>query len=617
MKNKIFNSIKSKTMFVFLSSVVVFYIIVQVIFFFASNILADSIGSYNASLAGDFIEKIDTNIYKYRHELLNITFNQSIIDELEKSNSSNNYSIDENISIYLKRLFRDVPIKESGEIAFEEVLITNKDGYIIGSSNLVSGENLKGQIWLNNALENDTYFSDIKYDERTKMYGIDVAVVIEDNNEAIGVIKGFLNITHLIDLKIIDNHRFIYNVYVLTNKNEIIYSSVLYQFLDRFDNGSMFVNHNDGSKGSFISKKDGLLYSYSVSNGFKNYKGSSWILIIEEPLEKALRPLRDLLFVVNIIQIIIFIVFIFTAFYIIFSILKPLENFRVGAEEIAKGNFYYRFRSENNKELISLSNSFNTMVKKLGDSYKKLKQKEFFAIKQTEKLIQVNKELEEFSYIASHDLKEPLRKIAAYGSLLLEEYSDKLDEEGQRYIEIMSRGTLRMDNLLTNLLAYSRVDTRGKEFRLIELNSMISDIISDLEIIINESNAHIIVEKLPRIMGDEIQITQVFQNLIANSIKFRKVDERLVINISCIQDNFKKSIIEVRDNGIGFDLKYKEEVFKPFKKLHSVSEYSGTGIGLAICKKIVKRHHGYINVVSTEGLGTSFTIAFNKERDYE
>lgn len=216
-----------------------------------------------------------------------------------------------------------------------------------------------------------------------------------------------------------------------------------------------------------------------------------------------------------------------------------------------------------------------------------------------------NKELEQFAYAASHDMKEPLRMISSYLQLLSKNYKDKLDEDARDFINYAVDGALRMNTLINDLLLYSRVSSKQREFTPVDLNEIIAEVSGDLEVLINESEAVITYSKLPEVKADRLQMQQLFQNLIQNAIKFRK-DVRPEIDITSEKNGYEWTF-RVKDNGIGIDPEQTERIFLIFQRLHSDrGKYPGTGIGLALCKKIVERHGGRIWVESEPGKGSAF-----------
>lgn len=224
-----------------------------------------------------------------------------------------------------------------------------------------------------------------------------------------------------------------------------------------------------------------------------------------------------------------------------------------------------------------------------------------------------NKELEQFAYVASHDLQEPLRKIQAFGDRIKSKEGNALTETGKDYLDRMLNAASRMQNLINALLSFSRVSSQAKPFKKIDLAQVMKDILYDLEIAIENSHAEIQVAPLPWIEADETQMWQLFQNLISNALKFHKegAAPKLSISceeISCLPGSKRKCVqIIIVDNGIGFDEKYAEKIFNIFQRLESAN-YKGTGVGLAICKKIVQRHGGEIVAKSVPGHGSEFIV---------
>ncbi|HEX2960911.1 MAG TPA: ATP-binding protein, partial [Ignavibacteriales bacterium] len=223
-----------------------------------------------------------------------------------------------------------------------------------------------------------------------------------------------------------------------------------------------------------------------------------------------------------------------------------------------------------------------------------------------------NKELEQFAYIASHDLQEPMRMVASFTQLLAARYQGKLDEKADEYIAFALEGARRMQTLIRDLLKYARVTSRLKPFELLDCNEILYDVLSDLQLVIGESRAEITSDTLPVIMGDITQIRQLLQNLISNAIKFRGAN-RPEIHISAVCGQ-KDWAFSIRDNGIGIDPQFHERIFLLFQRLHEREKYPGTGIGLALCKKIIELHGGRIWLESEPGRGTTFYFSIPRIR---
>jgi len=226
-------------------------------------------------------------------------------------------------------------------------------------------------------------------------------------------------------------------------------------------------------------------------------------------------------------------------------------------------------------------------------------------------LIRSNKELEQFAYIASHDLQEPLRMVSSYVQLIGHRYKGRLDEDADEFIGYAVSGTIHMQALLNDLLAYSRVGTKGGAFKLTDLNSALNRALINLKVGIDQTRAEITHESLPVVYADEVQMVQVFQNLLSNAMKFCNSGTPHISVSAEMKDN--EWVIRFKDDGIGIDPKYFDRIFHIFKRLHTKEEYMGTGIGLAICKKIIERHKGRIWVDSEPGKGSEVTINLPKK----
>ncbi len=221
----------------------------------------------------------------------------------------------------------------------------------------------------------------------------------------------------------------------------------------------------------------------------------------------------------------------------------------------------------------------------------------------TEELEKTNTELRQFAYIASHDLQEPLRSVVSFLQLLERKKKDALDDDGRRYIDRAINGSKHMQNLISALLEYSRIGTHGKDFEPPDTSRVIQDVLAGLEAALTESNARVSVGELPPVKADATQLGQVFQNLIGNAVKFRVGEPEITIRA---EQNEEETIFSVSDNGIGIEERFAERIFVVFQRLHTRTEYPGTGIGLSICKKIIERHNGRIWMESEVGRGTTF-----------
>lgn len=230
-----------------------------------------------------------------------------------------------------------------------------------------------------------------------------------------------------------------------------------------------------------------------------------------------------------------------------------------------------------------------------------------------------NKGLEEFAYVASHDMQEPLRKITTFSSRLLEKYGEQLEEEGKMYLTRMVASAENMRTLINDLLDFSRISNTSQPFETVDLNGILKNVQNDLELKIEETETTIVAEHLPSIKAIRSQMQQLFNNIISNAIKFHQPDTAPIIKLSVSQLAPEEQVqrmlaegsyckIEIADNGIGFEQEFAQRIFQVFQRLHGKSEYPGTGIGLAICKKIVEHHKGTLYAEGRPGEGATFTI---------
>lgn len=236
-------------------------------------------------------------------------------------------------------------------------------------------------------------------------------------------------------------------------------------------------------------------------------------------------------------------------------------------------------------------------------------------------LVSSNSNLQQFAYAASHDMQEPLRKIQSFGSRLQSTYAGQLDENGKHMLNRIQDASKRMSAMIDDLLAYSRLTTHDGEFGEVKLSDIVTSVLADLEISIQEQRTRIVVEDLPTVWGSTPQLRQLMQNLVSNAVKYRLPDQHSVITLSYrpVEETEKNTLpklltehpyvrLEVSDNGIGFDEMYLDRIFQMFQRLHGRSEFSGSGIGLALCKKVVQNHHGYITAKSQPGKGATFIV---------
>ncbi len=339
-----------------------------------------------------------------------------------------------------------------------------------------------------------------------------------------------------------------------------------------------------------------------------------WGLVAKIDAQEEYAIVTNLQRMIVMILAVIFLLVVVITYSVAKSISVPIQNLTKGAETVGSGNLDYKVGTNLKDEIGRLSRSFDKMTHDLKETVASRddlnrevavrKQAEAALRLTAEDLTRSNKDLEQFAYVASHDLQEPLRAVAGFVGLLKKQYFDKLDDQAREYIDFSVEGAERMQSLIEGLLAFSRVGTRGGEFAAMDVKNAVESALKSLRVLIEENNAVVTCDAMPKIFADLSQITQLFQNLIANAIKFHGPARPEVFVGAQRKDRAWE--IYVRDNGIGIEPQYFQKIFLIFQRLHTRSRYQGTGIGLAVCRKIVERHGGEIWVESAPGSGSTF-----------
>jgi light-regulated signal transduction histidine kinase (bacteriophytochrome)/HAMP domain-containing protein len=295
----------------------------------------------------------------------------------------------------------------------------------------------------------------------------------------------------------------------------------------------------------------------------------------------------------------------------------PVTDLAAEVRRVARGEYGLEISSTGPPEVARLANDVNAMRRQIvadldtvGRARGQMEDAKIRLERQAEELTRSNRDLEQFAYVASHDLQEPLRKVVAFCQLLDSEYNDRLDENARNYIRFAVDGAHRMKALVTDLLGYSLIQTQGKQLEPTGANEVCDEAIENLSLAIQDAGAHVIRRSLPTVHADSAQLIRLFQNLIANAIKYRS-DEPPRVEITA-EERSQEWLFRVSDNGMGIDPKYHERIFVIFQRLHSREEYGGTGIGLAVCQRIVERAGGRIWVESSVSAGSTFCFTVPK-----
>lgn len=334
-----------------------------------------------------------------------------------------------------------------------------------------------------------------------------------------------------------------------------------------------------------------------------------WTLLAEIDKAEAFANLKTLAIVAIVLGCVAIGAAAGTGVSISMSLAKPINKLTGAVNKFRGGDREARANIHRGDELGVLANSFDGMAQELSalttDLEKRVAERTAESEGRAKELARSNTELQQFAYVASHDLQEPLRMVQGYTQLIARRYKGKLGEEADEFVNYIVDGVSRMQGLINALLTYSRVGTHGGLFEPMDCNILLKQALANLQVAIEESNADVTSTPLPVVKCDATQLVQLFQNLIGNAIKFRATGKPPRVDVSSERKG-NEWVFSVKDNGIGIDPQHFDRIFLIFQRLHTKEQYAGSGIGLSICQKIVERHGGRIWVESVSGQGTTF-----------
>ncbi len=605
-----------------------------------SRYMQDESGKSSIFLAEEMVRRIDYGIYLHLDCLRQFTQNPILIDYLLQSNEKLDRESDVMNSIekrkrlwnianegdkpvapfieearnnrysqFLASAFFDYYQLNRGYHLFTEMSIANRYGTVCCTAGKNEDFYHADKSWWQEVKEGDIVINEVLLSEGENTAMIEVGIAIEDlNGNFIGSLHVFLSLPALLrETEIIIKRYTTSEIQLVSDEGFLLYASTAHRFMEDFSQSAIFKQLGKES-GFFITEEGNTekLVSYAVSKGYGPFSGLDWIVILKHDVQEILKEMIMLRQVIATASCIIFVLALSISFIISRSIKKPLSLLHSAALEVGKGNFSYRIPRDHIKryeknEIGEFSKTFNAMTAQVERLYADLERS--------------NKELDDFSYIVSHDLREPLRGIRNYAEIITEDYSPVLEDEGKELLNTLSRLTTRLDNLIQSLLTYSRAGRFELSFEETDLNVLINETIESIAFFLEENNARVtIAEPLPTIICDRIRVGEVFYNVITNAVKYND-KERKEIEIG-IDRSFEPPRFYVKDNGIGIPEKHLETVFKIFKRLHPRDRYGGgTGSGLTIVRKLIYRHGGAIWAESAPGKGSVFWFTLQGGKD--
>lgn len=388
------------------------------------------------------------------------------------------------------------------------------------------------------------------------------------------------------------------------------------------ENVAMYVGNTDGSLWSDLrtqvsglpvtKEEDKALFTYQRNKQIflaaqNLVHNADWKVLVTVPEENVLLPTKQFLQKASGIAVLVLLIGLLFTWLLSRSITGPINKLAKAAGAIAKGDFSQTAELKRHDELGVLAKAFNQMAKEVKDTQQNL---EANVNKRTAQLELANKELEAFSYSVSHDLRAPLRAVSGYAMMLKDDYQTQLNEEGNRLIDTIIKNARMMGQLIDDLISFSRISRKETDLRPVNMQQMVEQVIAELKTQRSGKKYQFIIHNLPPCNTDPQLIKQVWINLIDNAMKYSSLQEEPVIEIGTTLKN-EKTEYYVKDNGVGFDMDYSDKLFGVFQRLHRQDEFEGTGIGLALVKRIIERQNGSIRAESSNGNGAVFAFSLS------
>lgn len=505
---------------------------------------------------------------------------------------------------------KDLAFFASNQQEFESISFAGREGIVEFSTINQIGSYYSDRTYYEEALKGREYISDVLIGKVSNQPSILFSSPVYDEHYRFqGVVFGSVTLRTIDQLMAQFRNGSSGESYLIDRNGYMITES---RFLDerfesRIDSEIMQrAFEGDRTRSSYPNYRDKLVFG-----GYQFVNKGQWIAVSEIEVQEVFRPFYMQMFIVSMVVFSVLALGIMIMIKVSSGIERPVQYLLKGVNRLERGDYDYMIEFDGSMstpvELVRLCESFNQMAKTIHHKQGELTE-------QTEELARSNAELEQFAYVASHDLQEPLRMVASYVQLLEKRYKGQLGQDADDFIHYAVDGAHRMQNLINDLLAYSRVETKGRAFKAVDCEVVMRHVLANLQTAIQESEAVVTHDALPTIMADPTQMAQLMQNLLGNAIKFRDPDRAPNIHVG-VERQKEDWVFSVRDNGIGIDPKYRDKIFLIFQRLHNKTKYPGTGIGLSICKKIVERHGGKIWVDSVPGESTTFIFKIPDKRE--
>ncbi|MBN1870621.1 MAG: HAMP domain-containing protein [Candidatus Omnitrophica bacterium] len=597
------------------------------------NALVEEITNSLLAVADNKANQIETYLREKERSVTALSYSSDIIDAMEQFNKAltrqGAYSPE---YIAVDNEYRPFFTYYTKSADYENLFLVNKDGDVIfmakGRRKITSlyetalnKESQLAEVFIRTIKSSKIEISDFEYGPEEENGALYIGAPILKGAELIGVLVLQMDnqgVSQLVrdDTSLGETGE---TILAAKMKNEIVFISPV-----RFDVNAAF--QRKVKPGEEAGKEIQLAVEGKIGSGKSvDYRGKEvltvrryfpsfrWGMVVKMDTAEVIASANRLRATLVKISLVLLAVVVVMAIAIARSMSKPIMELTRVAGVISKGDYSARAKSSTHDEIGNLAHSFNEMTDNLIAAKANVEQKKAELEEQHKLLEEANRELDSFTHTVSHDLQAPLRGVASFAAFLEEDYKDKLDGKAQEYLKEIREGTARMSNLIKDLLTLSRISRIKNPFEQVDIHELVETVRKRIEFDINKYKVVLKVQNnLPTIVCDRIKLTEVFLNLINNAIKFSsKQGKPPVVEVSYVSDG-QAHKFSVKDNGIGIDPKYHDQVFGIFKRLHSADEYEGSGAGLSIVKKVIDDHQGKVWIESESGKGAAFFFTIPK-----
>ncbi len=610
MKKKI--SIRTKLLFSGLTIFIAYISLCYFSFQTASHKMVESFGRNLENLSDAMLGQIQESIAAQVKLLSFFSMDETLHAQMTLSDSLSPY--DQKLSETLEEKFIHHFETQFGLKHFSRVMIISAEGKTIATAPAGKNPDLQNKSFWKQALEKEFSLTQVNEPEVSDDVSISISIRINDTSgKPLGLIVAFLPFEWIIREAETTIRRQIGLHILLTDAaGHLLYSTRPFRPYENISEKPFFTQSRDREGFYQIHETNSnRIYVRSSSSQLKGFDSLNWLLFVSASENSVMKPLALLKFQFMTAYLLIGFLLLATLLYISRSITRPILGLHQAVEDLKSDRPMAPMEPGANDEVGELVRAFHDMAGEIKASHEALnleneqrKKAEQQILKTNRELAQSNRELDDFSYIVSHDLREPLRGISNFSSFLMEDYGNILQEDGKQKLETLIRLSNRMEAQIESILYYSRVGRMELSIGETDLNAVVADVIAHLHHLIAGSHAHIDIPKpLPVIRCDRVRVFDLFLNLISNAVKYNDNPEKQVE----IGWKEEESEFHVKDNGIGIEEKHLKTVFKIFKRLHAKDKYGGgVGAGLTIVQKIVERHNGRIWVESSFGRGSTF-----------